>query len=547
MKADWTRARVARCGTHHELDGRPLYTARFDEVLKYHLPGLAPARDGTGAFHIDPEGLPTYAARYRRSFGFYEGLAAVVAEDGWHHVRLDGTPAYAVRWDWCGNFQGGLCTVRTPSGRYGHIRPDGSPATGLSWRYAGDFRDGLAVVQGDDGRSTHIDGQGGLLHGRCFLDLDVFHKGYARARDEGGWMHVDERGRPAYARRFAAVEPFYNGQARVERPDGGREVIDERGETRAVLRGADRDPLHTVSAELVSFWRCESIFAAVNLGVFERLPLTAPTERLAVLLHALGELGLVQLDGDTWRATELGTMLRADHPRSLAAAARYWSGDGRRGWASLPQAIADASWHAEDPFAAVAHDPERVAAFHAALRPYAENDYAGIAAVIDPSGGTVIDAGGGTGALAVALLRGRPGIQAVVLDRPEVAALGAVPDDLDGRLRFQCGDLFGPWPVRGEGVVLARVLHDWPDEACGTLLAHARDALAPGGRLYVVELLRPDEGFAGGLLSLHLLVSTGGKERRREEYARLLAAAGLKLVEVRPTPAISAVLVAEVA
>lgn len=543
MKTD--RARVAPGGTHHELDGAPLYAARFDEVLKFHPPGLAPARDRTGAFHIDPDGKPAYAARFRRSFGFYEGLAAVVAEDGWHHVRPDGGPAYVARWGWCGNFQDGLCTVRTKSGRYGHIRPDGSPATGLSWRYAGDFRDGVAVVQGDDGRSTHIDGQGAPLHGRWFLDLDVFHKGYARARDEGGWMHVDAQGRPACTRRFAAVEPFYNGQARVERHDGGLEVIDEHGETRVELRGARRDPLHTVSAELVSFWRCEALFAAVDLGVFERLPLTAPPERLAALLRALGELGLVRLDGHTWRATELGAMLRADHPRSLAAAARYWSGEGRKGWASLRQAIADPAWRAEDPFAAVAHDPERVAAFHAALRPYAENDYAGIAAVVDLDRGTVIDAGGGTGALAVALLRGRPGIQAIVLDRPEVAALGVVPSDLDGRLRFRSGDLFGPWPAGGEAVVLARVLHDWPDEACGTILARAREALAPGGRLYIVELLRPEEGFAGGLLGLHMLVTTGGRERDAAEYSRLLQGAGLRLVEVRVLPGISAALVAE--
>lgn len=547
MKADWRRTQVAADGTHHELDGVPLYGTRFDEVLKYHAPGLAPARDGTGAYHIDTSGQPVYAARYRRSFGFYEGLASVVAEDGWHHVGPDGAPAYGARWSWCGNFQGGLCAVRTTAGCYGHIRPDGGPVTGLSWRYAGDFRDRVAVVQAEDGRSTHISAQGALMHGRWFLDLDVFHKGYARARDEGGWMHVDERGAPVYARRFAAVEPFYNGQARVERLDGGLEVIDEGGETRVELRPARRDLLHTVSAELVSFWRCEAIFAAVDLGIFERLPLQAPPERMAALLHALGELGLVWLDGDTWGVTDAGAMLRVDHPRSLANAARYWSGDGRRGWASLRQAIADPEWRAEDLFAVIAHDPERVATLHAALRPYAENDYAGIADVIDPAGGVVIDAGGGSGALAMALLRGRAGLQGVVLDRPEVAALGMVPEDLGGRLRFQAGDLFGPWPARGEAVVLARVLHDWPDEACVTLLHRAREALAPDGRLYIVELLRPDEGFSGGLLSLHLLVSTGGRERRREEFARLLAAAGLRLTEVRLTRGINAVLVAEVA
>lgn len=28
-----------------------------------------------------------------------------------------------------------------------------------------------------------------------FLDLDVFHKGYARAKDNNGWFHIDTSGR----------------------------------------------------------------------------------------------------------------------------------------------------------------------------------------------------------------------------------------------------------------------------------------------------------------------------------------------------------------
>ncbi|MEZ4226804.1 MAG: hypothetical protein R3B13_38030 [Polyangiaceae bacterium] len=68
----------------------------------------------------------------------------------------------------------------------------------------------------------------------------MFHKGFARARDEHGWTHVDAQGCPAYSRRFQAVEPFYNGQARVERFDGGLEVIDEGGVTLVELRGGTR-------------------------------------------------------------------------------------------------------------------------------------------------------------------------------------------------------------------------------------------------------------------------------------------------------------------
>jgi hypothetical protein len=92
------------------------------------------------------------------------------------------------------------------------------------------------VVQAEDGRSTHIEADGRFLHERWFLDLDVFHKGLARARDELGWMHIDRSGQPVYDRRFVMVEPFYNGQARVERFDGAREVIDERAQVIVTLR-----------------------------------------------------------------------------------------------------------------------------------------------------------------------------------------------------------------------------------------------------------------------------------------------------------------------
>jgi hypothetical protein len=223
-------------GTHHVREGHPAYGERFDEVLKFHTPGLAAVRRGGFAWHIDPTGAPAYERRFRRTFGFYDDLAAVEGDDGFHHVTPGGLDAYPERYAWCGNFQERLCTVRERDGRYRHIDPAGAPCTAASWRYAGDFRDGGAVVQRDDGLSTHIARDGSLVHGLWFEDLDVLHKGLARARDDRGFTHVDRRGRPAYARRFAMVEPFYNGQARVERFDGALEVIDAEGAALCELR-----------------------------------------------------------------------------------------------------------------------------------------------------------------------------------------------------------------------------------------------------------------------------------------------------------------------
>jgi adenylate kinase family enzyme len=226
---DWRKTIVAPDQTHHLLDGQPLYGARFLKVQKFHEPGLAPARDNTGAFHINTQGEPVYASRFLQTFGFYEGVAAVENADGWHHIRSDGTPLYAERYGWCGNMQGGRVVVRTIDGSYLHLTTEGIHAYAERHRYAGDYRDGIACARFADGWARHIDLAGHPVHGGRFLDLDVYHKGFARARDEGGWLHIDRIGQPAYAARFAAVEPFYNGQAYSETLDGRRVVIAEDG------------------------------------------------------------------------------------------------------------------------------------------------------------------------------------------------------------------------------------------------------------------------------------------------------------------------------
>ena len=234
------RLTIAGDCTHHLQDGLPLYPDRFDSVLSFHLVGpsvwLAPVHRADTAWHIQVDGSAAYGRRFKRTFGFYEGSAAVVSASGWHHIDIEGRDLYAERYAWCGNYQGARCAVRSSAGSYFHLDEHGERVGTALWRYAGDYRDDVAVVQRDDGLSTHIDRGGALVHGLWFRDLDVFHKGLARARDESGWHHVNGEGRATYTRRFAMVEPFYNGQARVEREDGALEIIDERGDALVELR-----------------------------------------------------------------------------------------------------------------------------------------------------------------------------------------------------------------------------------------------------------------------------------------------------------------------
>jgi len=548
----WRDTVVARGATHHELEGKPLYTARYDEVLSFHKPGIAAVRRDDEAWHIDVRGEPTYARRFARTFGYYEGLAAVAGEQAWGFIDVEGKDIGPHDFAWCGNFQSGRATVRDRTRQYFHVTSDIRPAYTLRWRYAGDFRHGLAVVQGDSGLSTHIDHDGALLHGRWFVDLDVFHKGFARARDNSGWMHIDLRGEPLYGRRFTAVEPFYNGQARVERDDGGLEVIDECGQTLIELRPARADPFAELSRLLVGHWSTDTIASAVQLGVFEHLPATLPEaaartdlphDKTRRLLRALAELGLVEEANGTWRLRPHAQYLRENHVKTLAGAALEYAGPLRDAWQKLPEALRTKNWRPNDPFADLATQPTRIARHTHMLASYARHDYNPLVGLLPIHLDTlVIDAGGGCGELARAIASHYSDVRVSLLERPEIVRQ-AEKSGLPSAITAIAADLFTPWPVRGNLVVFSRVLHDWDNAEALVLLKNARSALLPEGKLVIIELLLDERGFGGGLCDLHLLAVTGGRERTFSDFKSLLVQAGFEPPQLQPTSVLPQLLI----
>ena len=558
MNATWLDYTLSTEGTHHLLNGKPAYTQRFLEVQKFHEPGLAPARDSTGAYHITSDGLPAYLSRFVETYGFYDGKAAVQTHRGWCHILPDGSPLHSEMYAWCGNFQEGRCPVRLNDGSYFHTTDDGSPAYSERYSYAGDFRDGIAVVQRSDGKHTHIDASGNLVHSRWFLDLDVFHKGHARACDSNGWHHVDTRGVQLYESRFRSVEPFYNGQSRVERFDGSLSTINHSGNTTLELRKPTHSPLEELSGEMVGLWRTQTIRAAVELGVFEPLPATAEQIEsrchLAAdtgnrLLHALMEMGLVSRDeGDLYHPTDRGSYLSRKHPLSLADAALHWGRESYAAWSDVVHALRTGQPGFESAFGKnffewVGERPGDLRSYHNAMATYAKHDYRDLAEAVNFTGHqSILDAGGGTGELTFALLRSCPGLFGVVMDRPEVTSTAKVPEDLDGRCTFVGADLFEKWPISSETIVLARVLHDWSDSDALRILKRARESMCADNILYVVEMVKDDTTGSGSLLDLHMLVTTGGAERTEAQFRYMLDSSGFRVLDVIPTESVSSVI-----
>jgi hypothetical protein len=226
---NWKEIEVSFDQTFFHSQGSPLFGRFFQEVLKFHEPGIAPVKDESGAFHVDFNGRDLYPDRYERTFGFYCSRAAVVGQGDWFHLNTTGEIAYPERYQWVGNFQENLCPVRNQQGRYFHIQPDGQRSYKAEFLYAGDFKDGVACAKFENGLFRHIFKDGSLVHPFEFQDLGVYHKGFAMAKDSMGWFHIDRLGNQLYSQRYQLIEPFYNGFALVTSMNGLKKILDEKG------------------------------------------------------------------------------------------------------------------------------------------------------------------------------------------------------------------------------------------------------------------------------------------------------------------------------
>ena len=226
---DWKDIKLNKDQIGYSFNGQQLFQKKFQIAMNFHKEGFAAVQDESGGYHIDMKGKSIYKQRYLRTFGYYFNKAAVVDNSGAYHIDATGNPVYDERYIWIGNYQQDICVVKNTIGNYFHIDSFGNRLYEEDYKYAGDFKENIACVQLFNGQFTHIYKDGSLVHNKLFFDLNVYHKGYACAKDAKGWCHINLNGKPIYEARFAMLEPFYNGLALATNFDGEKIVIDEMG------------------------------------------------------------------------------------------------------------------------------------------------------------------------------------------------------------------------------------------------------------------------------------------------------------------------------
>jgi hypothetical protein len=187
----------------------------------------------------------------------------------------------------------------------------------------------------------------------------------------------------------------------------------------------------------------------------------------------------------------------------------------------------------------IAGNPQTAAAFHTGMAAFSDQENELIAAAYDfPGSGVVVDVGGGHGGFLLEVLRRRPGLDGVLMDEEHVVAGHRLDaEDVKGRWRAAPGDFFAEVPAGADVYVIKRVLHDWDDESCLTILRNCRRAMVPGGRILVIDAVVPPGNEPHQAKAVDMMLMTGfpGRERTEAEFAGLLAAAGLRMSRVVPT------------
>jgi hypothetical protein len=145
---------------------------------------------------------------------------------------------------------------------------------------------------------------------------------------------------------------------------------------------------------------------------------------------------------------------------------------------------------------------------------------------------TVVDVGGGTGALLVEILRAHPEIKGTLLDLPQTIARSAEVlrgSGVEDRVTTVAQSFFDPLPAGADLYILKSILADWPDPETAAILKRCADAARPSGRVVVFTIAAPGEQASPELLMLVLL---GGRQRTFEEFREMARQSGL---EVRTT------------
>lgn len=270
------------------------------------------------------------------------------------------------------------------------------------------------------------------------------------------------------------------------------------------------------------------------------------TQALYRLLRALANIGIVEAQEGSFSLTPTGHLLSENTPGSLRNVAILYGEEWLwKAYAQLLYSVEQGKQafefvHGQTMYSYLEQHAPASVAFNNAMSDFSHTESEAISNAYNFSSvHTIVDIGGGHGALVSSLLKTNPQLSAIVFDLPEVVnnmtANSTAKQDLP--ISYVPGDFFREVPAGGDVYLLKSVLHNWDEKNCISILQNCRQAMSTDARLLIIERIIPDENekSEAKLFDINMLVMTGGQERTVEEYKKMLKKAVFNLLNVVPT------------
>jgi hypothetical protein len=308
-----------------------------------------------------------------------------------------------------------------------------------------------------------------------------------------------------------------------------------------------------------NFWLARAVSVAAELGIADQLvaapqsaaelarTLNVHEPALRRLLRALVSEGFFAESGGRYSNSPKSEALRSDLPWSMRASARAQLGQEHYGsWEELLHCVQTGKDGVNKRYGMpvweyYTHNPARGQVFHDSMTALTSGIEQAVLAAYDFSPFShIIDIGGGHGRLLSQLLAAAPRARGTLFDQPRV--LSGAPE-LDPCIEKVPGDFFQSVPAGGDLYTLKFILHDWTDQQSIAILKNIRTAIAPRGKVLLIETVIPDgnDPAFSKFMDLNMLVMTGGQERTAGEYAQLFSSAGFALARVIPTSSVCSI------
>jgi 3-hydroxy-5-methyl-1-naphthoate 3-O-methyltransferase len=306
-----------------------------------------------------------------------------------------------------------------------------------------------------------------------------------------------------------------------------------------------------------AFYHSCVLFSAIDMGVFDALAVLgkADSETVArqcslhprgtrLLLDACVALDLLEKENEYYKnSPEAASFLVPGSPGNLSKAITY-NRDVYPAWGKLNEMVISGQ-PVEKPEIHLGEDADRTRNFVLAMHGRALWIGHMVVPFIDLQGcSQLLDVGGGPGTYSALVVKKYPGLKSVVLDLKDVAAIAEElieSQGLSDRISILPGDYHTTeFPPGNDAMFFFGMLHQETPEGITTLFRKAFQALRPGGKVWILDMMTDKthtKPIFSALFAVNMALTTiNGWVFSDDELKGWLTSAGFRNFQVKQFP-----------